>query len=241
MANLGCFNVAKTKLLLASFRPFVLRHFGTAPVRNTNVYGLLCILHGINSFWLLKMTTAQVVETSVTVNSSSIQNYVITRAIMPCSPYLWNDFWVQTVHRVWSNKNMFFKSFQVTFRNMWQSWDMWLLLGYFMYIETSWPRIKGDTAILQSKLYPRTTHGCCLQFYYHMYGQHMGTLKVIQSFLVGDDDTVLFEKSSDQGNQWFWPEFRLKLQRHHTGWVYSIQTLSIERGERKLTEYSLQV
>ena len=81
MANLGCFNAAKTNFLLASFRSFVLRHFGTASIRNTNVYGLLCILHGINL--VLKMTTAQVVEMSVTVNSNSpIQNYVITRTIM---------------------------------------------------------------------------------------------------------------------------------------------------------------
>lgn len=82
--------------------------------------------------------------------------------------------------------------------------------GYFMYIETSTPRIKGDTAILQSKLYPRTTHGRCLQFYYHMYGEDMGTLKVIQSFLVGDDDKVLFEKSSDQGNQWILARVQVK-------------------------------
>ena len=79
-----------------------------------------------------------------------------------------------------------------------------------MYIEASSPRIKGDTAILQSKLYPRTTHGRCLQFYYHMYGEDMGTLKVIQSFLVGDDDKVLFEKSSDQGNQWILARVQVK-------------------------------
>ena len=79
-----------------------------------------------------------------------------------------------------------------------------------MYIETSSPHVKGDTAILQSKLYPRTTHRRCLQFYYHMYGEHVGTLKVIQSFLVGDDDTVLFEKSRDQGNQWILARVQVK-------------------------------
>ena len=39
------------------------------------------------------MTTAQVVETSVTVNNSPIQVYV-----HPYSTYLWNDSWVQTFH-----------------------------------------------------------------------------------------------------------------------------------------------
>ena len=38
----------------------------------------------------------------------------------------------------------------------------------------------------------------------------MGTLKVIQSFLVGDGDTVLFEKSSDQGNQWILARVHVK-------------------------------
>ena len=38
----------------------------------------------------------------------------------------------------------------------------------------------------------------------------MGTLKVIQSFLVGDDDTVLFEKSGDQGNQWILARVQVK-------------------------------
>ena len=79
-----------------------------------------------------------------------------------------------------------------------------------MYIETSSPRIKGDTVILRSKLYPRTTYVRCLQFYYHMYGEHMGALKVIQSLLAGDDDMVLFEKRSDQGNQWILARVQVK-------------------------------
>ena len=99
-----------------------------------------------------------------------------------------------------------------------------------MYIETSWPRIKGDTAILQSKLYPRTTYGRCLHFYYHMYGEDMGTLKVIQSFLVGDDDTVLFEKSGDQGNQWILA--RVQVKASASPYRVSIDRLWASKGER---------
>ena len=41
------------------------------------------------------MTTAQVIETSVTVNDNSpIQDYVNLD-----STYFWNDSWVQTFHR----------------------------------------------------------------------------------------------------------------------------------------------
>lgn len=71
-----------------------------------------------------------------------------------------------------------------------------------MFIETSKPRQLGDEAVLQSKLYPPPTHGRCLQFYYHMYGEHMGTLKVLFSPRDGGPETVLWEKSQDLGNQW---------------------------------------
>ena len=41
------------------------------------------VYYMVLTYLVLKMTTAQVVETSVTVNSNSpIQNYVITRTIM---------------------------------------------------------------------------------------------------------------------------------------------------------------
>ena len=36
----------------------------------------------------------------------------------------------------------------------------------------------------------------CLRFYYHMYGNSMGTLKVKLS------GQVIFSKSEDQGNKW---------------------------------------
>ena len=74
-------------------------------------------------------------------------------------------------------------------------------LGYFMYIETSSPRKLGDKAVLQSKLYPAPINGRCLHFYYHMYGEHMGTLKVLLS-PDGGPETPLWEKSQDDGNQW---------------------------------------
>ena len=48
----------------------------------------------------MKMTTAQVVETSVTVsNNSPIQDYILHSPGWLYSTYLWNDSWVQTFHR----------------------------------------------------------------------------------------------------------------------------------------------
>ena len=63
-----------------------------------------------------------------------------------------------------------------------------------MYIETSSPRKPGENAKISRLV---TLSGkSCLKFYYHMYGGHMGELKVKLC------DRVIFNKSGNQGNQW---------------------------------------
>ena len=56
-------------------------------------------------------------------------------------------------------------------------WKCLFYLGHYMYIEASAPRLRGDIARLLS---PRYTdrQDMCVQFYYHMYGNGMGTLNV---------------------------------------------------------------
>lgn len=49
-----------------------------------------------------------------------------------------------------------------------------------MYIETSSPRVKGETARLVSDRFKIADgHNWCLKFWYHMYGNSVGGLKVI--------------------------------------------------------------
>ncbi|EDO39626.1 predicted protein, partial [Nematostella vectensis] len=77
--------------------------------------------------------------------------------------------------------------------------------GYYMYMEASNPRKQGENAIMDKTI---TFGGAtCLTFYYHMLGQHMGTLNVF----VGS--RRLFSKSGDQGSQWHLAE----LSFVHTG------------------------
>ena len=64
-------------------------------------------------------------------------------------------------------------------------WMKKLILGHYIYIETSAPRRPGDKARLTSPSYPAATNSECLQFYYHMYGIHIGTLNVRVSKHVG--------------------------------------------------------
>jgi hypothetical protein len=47
-----------------------------------------------------------------------------------------------------------------------------------MFIETSYPRLKGESAILATSPFQPTTAAWCLSFWYHMYGSDMGSLNV---------------------------------------------------------------
>ena len=67
--------------------------------------------------------------------------------------------------------------------------------GYYMYTETSHPRVANDKAkLLSPKL--RFSGAMCLQFAYHMYGSGMGTFNV---YVHG---VKRFSKKGDQLNTW---------------------------------------
>jgi len=71
-----------------------------------------------------------------------------------------------------------------------------------MYIEASKPRKEADYAVLQSKLFVPYNERC-FQFYYHMFGNHTGTLQVIYSSPhIPNSDVKIWEKRQNQGNQW---------------------------------------
>ena len=69
------------------------------------------------------------------------------------------------------------------------------LPGYYMYIETSSPRVEGDKAKLHSPKLQFNGY-MCLKFYYHMYGSDIDRLNVI---INGNN---VFTASGDKGNKW---------------------------------------
>ncbi|CAH3027830.1 unnamed protein product, partial [Porites evermanni] len=69
--------------------------------------------------------------------------------------------------------------------------------GYYVYAEASNPRQTGDRAHLVS---PSLTGDFCVQFYYHMYGSSMGTLRVLR--LRGSQRTIVGAFTGDRGNVW---------------------------------------
>ena len=64
-----------------------------------------------------------------------------------------------------------------------------------MYIEASYPRVKGDNAILER---PLLTFGgnMCFKFFYHMYGLTIGSLRV----KIGTQ--TVFTAIGEKGNKW---------------------------------------
>ena len=73
-----------------------------------------------------------------------------------------------------------------------------------MYIETSYPRVAGDNAKLALSV---SGNGelSCLEFYYHMYGDTMGTLTVFSG------SAVVFNTSGNHGNYWIKAEINIHL------------------------------
>ena len=76
-----------------------------------------------------------------------------------------------------------------------------------MYIEASSPRKQGDNAKLVLSL-PGNGELGCLSFYYHMYGDNMGTLNVFSG------NMMVFTESGDHGNIWIRAERTIVLENN---------------------------
>lgn len=73
--------------------------------------------------------------------------------------------------------------------------------GQYLYIETSSPRRYGDKARIETP-YIGGSGQRCLSFYYHMYGDSVGMLKVKQRSLLTGLEMILWEASGNHGNSW---------------------------------------
>ena len=90
-----------------------------------------------------------------------------------------------------------------------------------MYIETSSPRVVGDNAKLELSV---SGNGqlSCLKFYYHMYGDTMGTLNVYSG------NSLVFRSSGNSGNYWIEAKRTINLDstvsfnRYHTSFARAI-------------------
>ncbi|XP_072221770.1 MAM domain-containing glycosylphosphatidylinositol anchor protein 2 [Leuresthes tenuis] len=87
--------------------------------------------------------------------------------------------------------------------------------GFYMYIETSRPRLEGDKARLLSPTFNINSKSStspssvsnnptyCLAFYYHMYGKHIGALNVfLRQKGRKVKDTSVWSLNGNQGDHW---------------------------------------
>uniref|UniRef100_A0A8C9S3M8 MAM domain containing glycosylphosphatidylinositol anchor 2 n=1 Tax=Scleropages formosus TaxID=113540 RepID=A0A8C9S3M8_SCLFO len=83
--------------------------------------------------------------------------------------------------------------------------------GFYMYIETSRPRLEGEKARLLSPTFnvaPKNPYGTtnsayCFSFYYHMYGKHIGTLNAyLRQKSQTTSESPIWTLSGNQGTQW---------------------------------------
>ncbi|XP_071956933.1 MAM and LDL-receptor class A domain-containing protein 1-like [Antedon mediterranea] len=75
-------------------------------------------------------------------------------------------------------------------------------LGHYVYVETSSPRVENDRARLESPVYDDGRSDECLTFWFHMWGDHIGSLNVYQW---NTGDTFVYpswSRNEDQGNMW---------------------------------------
>ncbi|XP_067654504.1 MAM and LDL-receptor class A domain-containing protein 1-like [Haliotis asinina] len=82
-------------------------------------------------------------------------------------------------------------------------------LGHYMYIETSSPRRPNDVARLNSFILTGPTSPTCLTFWYHMYGNSIGTLNVYVT-RNGAKGSPIWQMSGNQGNSWNVAEVSIK-------------------------------
>ena len=89
---------------------------------------------------------------------------------------------------------------------------MFTFAGYYAYFEASWivasfEPVKGTSSKLLSKTILVST--VCLSFFYHMYGEQMGSLKLLKK-MKGKELDTLWLKEGQQGNEWFGEEITVE-------------------------------
>ena len=81
-----------------------------------------------------------------------------------------------------------------------------IFVGLFLYIEASSPRVAGDNAKLEI-LASGNGKLSCLTFYYHMYGDAVGTLTVFSGNL------IVFRASGNHGITWIEAQRTISLNK----------------------------
>ncbi|KAM4729149.1 apical endosomal glycoprotein [Anableps anableps] len=110
--------------------------------------------------------------------------------------------------------------------------------GKYLYIESSHPSQKENTAQLKSLLLPPGGQkGYCFTFWYHMFGATVGSLKMFLKTADSLDKTLVWQQSGSQGDEWLLAQSHVTLQRVHQ--VILEATVGGEAGDIAIDDISL--
>lgn len=102
---------------------------------------------------------------------------------------------------------------------------LFLLLGHYIYIEASSPRVKGDIARLSSDRFKVSTgFNWCLRFWYHMYGNSVGSLSVkirVYSFNPSRPYyRTLWTQQLNHGDVWLSDQVQINSPNNFEVWLF---------------------
>ena len=75
-----------------------------------------------------------------------------------------------------------------------------LFIGYYAYLESSSPAKPVQNTILSSELFNSTGSGHCFLFFYHMYGNDIGSLNVYVNTSTGKE--LVWTQKGNKGKAW---------------------------------------
>ncbi|XP_015227028.1 PREDICTED: MAM and LDL-receptor class A domain-containing protein 1-like [Cyprinodon variegatus] len=109
--------------------------------------------------------------------------------------------------------------------------------GKYLYIESSHPSGKGNTAQLMSLLLPPAgQQGYCFTFWYYMFGATVGSLRLFLKTVDSLDKTLVWQQSGNKGDEWLLAHSHVTLQRVHQ--VILEATVGGEAGDIAIDDIS---
>nr|XP_046265191.1 MAM and LDL-receptor class A domain-containing protein 1 isoform X2 [Scatophagus argus] len=104
--------------------------------------------------------------------------------------------------------------------------------GYYVYVDSSvgeW----GETSFLISDVFQPSTRGHCLTFWYHMYGSHVGTLRVYvndRKMHTGgnEEGTLKWTETGNKGDKW--QEARVPIKHEEAFWFVFVYQRGMNTG-----------
>ncbi|XP_034558606.1 MAM and LDL-receptor class A domain-containing protein 2 [Notolabrus celidotus] len=104
--------------------------------------------------------------------------------------------------------------------------------GYYLYVDSSvgeW----GDMSFLISDVFQPSTRGHCLSFWYHMYGSHVGTLRVYindRNMHTGgnDEGSLKWIETGNRGDKWI--EARVPIKHKEAFWFVFVYQRGMNTG-----------